>query len=243
MFSALRSHAHSNVVAYVALFVALGGTGAYAANTIGSSDVVNESLLSEDFKQDALTRGDLAPSTLTGHYVLDESLSFFDLAPGTIVNSRLADNAVNSAKVASDSVTGGDIDESTLTNARTASKVRLPAPVSSSTAGVEINVPLSGNIWSQALGESQRVVGDITVDTPASCMTGSGTLEVKLDGDVISSNASGAFGGSLPIPVDIPVATPSAAGSRTLTITISDNCDGSENFTVSDVKIDVVGIR
>jgi hypothetical protein len=35
---ALR-HVRSNAVAYLALFVALGGTGAYAADKIGSNEI------------------------------------------------------------------------------------------------------------------------------------------------------------------------------------------------------------
>ena len=35
---------HTTVVAYLALFAALGTGGAYAANTIGSSDIIDESI-------------------------------------------------------------------------------------------------------------------------------------------------------------------------------------------------------
>ena len=247
MFASIRTHARSNVVAYVALFVALGGTGAYAANTIGSSDVVNESLLSEDFKHDTLTRGDLAQSTLSGHYVLDESLSFFDLAPGTIVNSRLADNAINSAKVASDSLSGDDVNEATLGNARTATKVRLPAPTPSGAAGTPVNVPLTGNTWSQPLGESERMSGEVTITDDGTCASGGfpagASLETKLDGQVIRSDGVGSIGGAAEYSFDVPFVTRAASASHTLTLTISDTCDGDTNFTVSDVKLDVVGIK
>jgi hypothetical protein len=41
-------HLRRNAVAYVALFVALGGTGAYAAATITGAQVVDNSLTSKD---------------------------------------------------------------------------------------------------------------------------------------------------------------------------------------------------
>jgi len=44
-----RRPRHGTVVAYVALFVALGGS-AYAAATIGSAQVVDDSLRSVDLK-------------------------------------------------------------------------------------------------------------------------------------------------------------------------------------------------
>jgi hypothetical protein len=57
------THLRRNLVAYLALFVALGGTG-YAAggkllprNSVGSAQVINSSLLAKDFKKGQLPRG------------------------------------------------------------------------------------------------------------------------------------------------------------------------------------------
>jgi hypothetical protein len=59
----LRAHVRGNLIGYLALFVALGGTG-YAAgqkllprNSVGSAQVINRSLLSKDFKKGQLPRG------------------------------------------------------------------------------------------------------------------------------------------------------------------------------------------
>jgi hypothetical protein len=41
---------HATVIAYLALFVALGTGGAYAANTIGGGDVIDESLTGADIR-------------------------------------------------------------------------------------------------------------------------------------------------------------------------------------------------
>ena len=61
---------HATVVAYLALFVALGGTGAYAANTIRSSDIVDGEV----------TSADVANQNLTGGDIKDNSISSFDIA-------------------------------------------------------------------------------------------------------------------------------------------------------------------
>ena len=46
MLRRLRSGlTYANVASSIALFVALGTGGAYAADTIGSSDIINESIL------------------------------------------------------------------------------------------------------------------------------------------------------------------------------------------------------
>jgi len=64
MLPRLARHVRANTVAYLALFVALGGTGAYAANTIGSSDVIDESLLSQDLKNGEVKTADLANASV-----------------------------------------------------------------------------------------------------------------------------------------------------------------------------------
>jgi hypothetical protein len=54
----------SMVVALVALFVALGGTGAYAVGFIGSEDVKNDSLLSVDLKNNRVQSRDIRNGTI-----------------------------------------------------------------------------------------------------------------------------------------------------------------------------------
>ncbi len=45
----VRSHIRSSAISYLALFLALGGVS-YAAATIGSRDVIDDSLLGRDVK-------------------------------------------------------------------------------------------------------------------------------------------------------------------------------------------------
>src|SRR2546423_6478788 len=55
-----RRPSHGTVVAYVALFVALGGT-TYAAATIGSGDIKKNAVLSRHIKDGEVRSGDLSP--------------------------------------------------------------------------------------------------------------------------------------------------------------------------------------
>lgn len=59
----LVRHVRSNVVAFVALFVALGGVG-YAAAGITGKDIVNNSIKGEDVKNRALGTRDLSPKAV-----------------------------------------------------------------------------------------------------------------------------------------------------------------------------------
>lgn len=74
--------AHTTVVAYLALFVALGTGGAYAVERITSKDVENNSLRSVDLKQrEGVTGKDVARNSLTGKEVREESLNASKFAP------------------------------------------------------------------------------------------------------------------------------------------------------------------
>ena len=61
----LKVPRHGTAVAYLALFVALGGT-AYAANTVGSDDIIDESIQSVDIKNQTITTKDIAGADITG---------------------------------------------------------------------------------------------------------------------------------------------------------------------------------
>lgn len=70
-----RRPSHATVVAYLALFVALGGT-AWAALHVGSKDVVNNSLKSSDLRNRKAVGGkDVVPNSLGGRQVDESSLN------------------------------------------------------------------------------------------------------------------------------------------------------------------------
>jgi hypothetical protein len=65
MLRKFRSHLHHNVVAYVALFVALGGTAsALAANSVGTSQLRPFSVRSTDLGSSAVTSAKIATSAV-----------------------------------------------------------------------------------------------------------------------------------------------------------------------------------
>src|SRR5215213_3523835 len=97
MLRKLRSRlTYANVVATLGLFVAVGTGGAYAANTIGSADIIdgqvksvdigNGEVNSADVKDQSLTTFDV--STFLGADIVDGSLTSADVAPGTFVAGR-----------------------------------------------------------------------------------------------------------------------------------------------------------
>jgi hypothetical protein len=123
----------AHVISLVALFISIGGT-AFAAATIGSSNVVNDSLKSKDLKDNkavqsvdvvdgSLTGGDLADGTVATGDLANNAVTSTKIADGAVGTADLADNSVTSAKVVNDTLTGDDISESTLATVPLASKL------------------------------------------------------------------------------------------------------------------------
>ena len=109
MWGRIIRHLRANVIAYLALFVALGWTGAYAAqkvgkNTVKSKQIKDGQVKTQDLASGAVSGSKLAPGAVTPQTIDD----------GSITGAKLADGAVTGAKVADNSLTGADVDETSL---------------------------------------------------------------------------------------------------------------------------------
>ena len=107
----LRPPSYANVMSTIAVVVALGTGGAYAANTIGSDDIIDESIVSADVKNQGLKGAD----------ILDRSITKHDIAPETVGATRITDGEVGGAELTDDGVKGADVDEGSLGNVPSAS--------------------------------------------------------------------------------------------------------------------------
>jgi hypothetical protein len=87
-----RRPSHATVVAYLALFVALGASS-YAAVTVTGRNVKNSSLTGKDIKNGSLTGADVRNNKLTGRDVLESSL-------GAVPNSAHAGASDNAGLLA-----------------------------------------------------------------------------------------------------------------------------------------------
>lgn len=152
----IRGHIRSNVVGYVALFIALSGT-AYAthpggANTISSGDIINGQVASPDIsntngvrsvdvRDDTLTGGglgsvDIAPDSLTGADIANTDslgspeiggLGGGDIFDGSITGDDLATDAVGQDEIAPLAVDTGALADGSVEEAKLADgAVRAP---------------------------------------------------------------------------------------------------------------------
>ena len=110
MGTRVRMHVRSNVVGYIALFVALSGTAAAlpGTNSVDSGDIINQQVKSADIANGQVRSTDIADDStlfaLTGGDIANGSLSGADVADGSLGGSDIADG----------SVTGSDVNESSL---------------------------------------------------------------------------------------------------------------------------------
>jgi hypothetical protein len=102
----LRPRSAYDVIALLALFVAVSTGGAYAANTVFSTDIVDGEVKTPDLAQGAVS----TPKLKDGAVATDK------LAGGAVATDKVLDNTLLGRDVRDNTLKGADIDESTLTN-------------------------------------------------------------------------------------------------------------------------------
>ena len=103
----IRHHLRSNVVGYLALFVALSGTAVAlpATNTVFSDDIVNGQVKSKDISDtNGVRSADVRDDDRSGG-----GLAAIDLARGSVGSSEVATDAVGSPEIKADAVRGPEI--------------------------------------------------------------------------------------------------------------------------------------
>jgi hypothetical protein len=139
MGESIRGHIRSNVIGYVALFVALSGT-AYAVdgplagtNQVGSEDIINAEVntqdlannavgsekinngavrsadVADDTTANALQGIDIANDSLTGADIAGKSILTDDIGFATITGANISDGSISGADLATDAVGTSEI--------------------------------------------------------------------------------------------------------------------------------------
>jgi hypothetical protein len=165
----LRSFTFSNVCSFLALTIALGTGTAYAANTIGSDDIIDESIQSVDIKNgqvrsaDIVNAGvgnvDLGVDAVTGTNVLDGAVGNTDLASNAVTSAKVANNTLTTADIAGADVNGGGISVPTgfVPNGRCR---QLDASVGGAKAGEAVIFNIKAALQDGIVIYGQRVPSD-----------------------------------------------------------------------------------
>lgn len=103
----LRSHlTYANVMVTLLAFIVLASGGAYAANTVFSSDIVNGEVKAVDIGAGQVAGAELAADAVGTH----------EIGSGQVRSADIGNGNVQSPDVLDDGLTGTDIAESTLQN-------------------------------------------------------------------------------------------------------------------------------
>ena len=236
---ASRRPSASLVIACLALFVALGGVG-YAAGTIGSAAIVDNSIRSKDVRNNDLRGKDVRTNTLKGADVDESSLG---KVPGAAnadsaanaAHAANADNATNASQAANADTVGG-VGPGALTIGRSALGSCEPGAAFSNCTSVVLSMPRPGRVllgaggqWhsDDAAGTSVRGLCRINLDgNPLTGVTEEGSLSQQTDG-----NQEQALAGVTAVTGVLP------AGDHTFTVACSDDV-GDMDFT--DVRLSAV---
>ena len=112
MLERLRPRSAYDVIALLALFVAVGTGGAYAANTIRSEDIVDGEVKNADIGANAMTSSKLANGSVQNSDLGPDAVTTSKIKAGNVGATDLAANAVTGAKV--QAASRADITESSL---------------------------------------------------------------------------------------------------------------------------------
>jgi hypothetical protein len=173
------------LVACLALFLAIGGVG-YAAATINSAAIVDNTIRSKDVRNENLRGKDVKPNTLTGADVNENSL-------GKVPSALSADTAANSDAV-------GGVPAGALTIGRSDSGSCSPGAVYAQCAAATLSMPREGRVlvtsggqWNSddGNGSSVRALCRIEVDGVAlTSPTEEGSVAHHSDNDYEHAMAS-----------------------------------------------------
>jgi hypothetical protein len=100
----------------VAIFLALSGT-AYAANTVGSADIINESILSQDVKNGEVKIADIGQGAVATDEIANNQVRTSDIGDGQVTTGDVNNDNLTGGDIAPNSLKGADVDEGSLAGA------------------------------------------------------------------------------------------------------------------------------
>jgi hypothetical protein len=112
---------YANVIATIALFVALGGAAVAAGlpkKSVGSQQLKSNAVTKRTLHRKAVTAGKLAPQAVTAGKLASGSVQTESLRDGVVTPAKLAEGAVITSKLRSGAVTSNKLDNGAVITAK-----------------------------------------------------------------------------------------------------------------------------
>jgi hypothetical protein len=144
---------YANVVSTLALFLALGGSAAFAAGKIHSGDIAHN----------AIKTASLAPSSVRTSKIFKRAITSGKLAVGAVRSNQIGDGVVGAKQIGNGEIGAKQIGAAAVAPSNLQFPVFYAASPSGGSAPVTVGepapYPLSDNSWAQKPGEINVVFG------------------------------------------------------------------------------------
>lgn len=172
---------YANVMATVAVFIALGG-GAYAAlslpaGSVTSKQIAKNAVRAKQIKKRAVRKKELARNAVRSRKIKDGRVKSFDLADASVATAKLADDAVSTPKLLDESVTAAKLGTVEYARIEGAGSTTSATPAELSPAGPELVAEIGGDGFATVLVQAtMTAAGGATEDDCrfTAAITGSG---------------------------------------------------------------------
>jgi hypothetical protein len=147
----VKKLSYANIVSTLALFIALTGATAYAANQLAPKSVSEKQLrpgavTAQKLRKNAVTAPKIAAGAVQQGKLANGSITAPKLTSGAVESGSLAAGSVSNEKLASDSVTGEKVLESTLSQVPSANAANFATTADSANPPAFAAVDFEGNV-------------------------------------------------------------------------------------------------
>ena len=245
---------YANVVATLALFVALGGS-AYAIKQLPKNSVGTKQL-----KKTAVSTGKLKGNAVTKNKIRKNAVVTRKIRGGAVTRNKIKNSSVNGAKIADNSVTGSEINASTTPFSRIVHEARGSGPAGLAHEKPTL-YPLGNNTYTQEANRDDGFTGAADVTFKPTCTPPRSAIGVILldPGDPnepepsdivgIGSTVEEAGGGEVTKRINIGAGESRGSFQRDVPVNhvlymgIILNCSAGEGATATYGAVDVIGTK
>ena len=170
-----RGLTFANVCSFLALTIALGTGGAYAANTIGSDDIIDESIQSVDLKDGEVKASDIGAGQVTSTKIANGAVAAANLHADAVTSNKVLNESLTLADIAG-AATNGTISLSGIPNGRCS---QVTFNVSGAQVGDSVIVSTGAAIQNGILLYPNRVASAGHVEVNACNFSGSAMTAIS----------------------------------------------------------------
>jgi len=185
-----------DVMAAIACFGVVAGGTAYAANTVGSTDIIDGQVMNVDLAANAVTTDKIKDANVTSADIANNAVGTTKIAPGAVRNQNLADGSVGSTKLGNGSVISGKLGPNSVTGANVVDNSLTGADINESTLDVsQAALPAATAFTDSACNadtETFTNCGSTTITVPRPgrlLLTGSGSYSIFTFDDTVGTGS------------------------------------------------------